>query len=764
VNHLSLSDVPPELLEQFDGRWTAYEKAIQNGGNARLEAVLEGLAGPGYRVLLRHALRMEWELRQRLGQPVALRDYLHRFGDDDLVRAAFAEERTVPQVPGSKLQQGPRVPGYEIMEEVGRGGMGVVFKACQVKARRVVALKVRLPMGDKDRFRFEAKSMAQLRQSNIVQVFEVDDHDGEPYFSMEYADGGSLEKHLQGIPLSPREAAALVWRLARAVAVAHAANVVHRDLKPANILLFLPEDETAAESACLVRQKWYVPKVTDFGLAKKLDEPGPTVSGAVIGTYSYMAPEQARGEKAVGKLADVHALGAVLYECLTGRPPFRAAGIPEILLQVINDEPVSPRRLNTAIPRDLETICLKCLQKEPARRYASAAELGDDLSRFLAGKPIEGRPVGVLEKVWKWAQENPVAAGLLGYVGLLIAVLIQGSLWLAHEQGRRLEGEVCRSNRFAAAHVASTIERHLERMGEAARRLSADPKLRALWHQGEKAGWQEEDRKRLQPFFEQRRKSLNAAFRRGEAGGGGPFSSLTLLNGQGQLVVSSPFNREILGKDFSWRDFFRGGRDPGRGGTAQRFHVSRAFKSEIEPVYKLALSVPFCPDGAKPAGVVAATIAAGPTFGLQNLHDGRRNVALLAPEDTSRPRSAGPGLDEPLRYMVLLHPNIKEGDQPEWFPDEQLPGFDGAGGAESDTYRDPYHPGERWLAGFSGVGGTDLIVVVQQRHADAVAPYQSVLKHLWAWGVGAAAFPCVIWIISRQRRHPGQVHPAAVTP
>src|SRR5262249_17925913 len=246
------------------------------------------------------------------------------------------------------------------------------------------------------RFRTEAEAIARMQHPNIVQIYEVGEQGGLPYFSLEFCGGGSLEKKLSGTPLPPHESAALVEALARAMDAAHQKGVIHRDLKPANVLL--AEDGT--------------PKITDFGLAKKLDEAGQTASGAVMGTPSYMAPEQAGG-KAVGPLADVYALGAILYECLTGRPPFKAATPLDTIMQVISEEVVSPSLLSPQVPRDLETICLKCLQKEPAKRYTTAQALADDLRRFLAGEPIVARPVGWLERVWKWSHRRPAAAALL---------------------------------------------------------------------------------------------------------------------------------------------------------------------------------------------------------------------------------------------------------------------------------------------------------------------------------------------------------------
>jgi serine/threonine-protein kinase len=277
-----------------------------------------------------------------------------------------------------------------LLGELGRGSMGVVYRARQLSLNRLVALKVILAGAhataeERARFRREAAAVARLQHGHIVQVFEVGEHQGLPFFSLELCPGGGLDGKLNGTPLPPAEAAALVETLARAAHAAHQKGVVHRDLKPANVLL--AEDGT--------------PKIADFGLARKLDEAGQTRTGAVLGTPSYMAPEQARGKgHEAGPAVDTYALGAVLYECLTGRPPFRAATTAETLLQVISDDPVPPSRLAPATPRDLETVCLKCLHKEPSRRYASALDLAEDLRRFLAGEPVRARPAR-LRSEWR---------------------------------------------------------------------------------------------------------------------------------------------------------------------------------------------------------------------------------------------------------------------------------------------------------------------------------------------------------------------------
>jgi WD40 repeat protein len=324
--------------------------------------------------------------------------------------------------------------GYEILEELGRGGMGVVYKARQVGLDRLCALKMILSgahagADDLARFRTEAEAIARLQHPGIVQIYEIGEQDGRPFFSMEFCPSGSLERHTAGLPLPPRRAAELVQTLACAVQAAHGKGVVHRDLKPANVLL--------GEGG--------QPKISDFGLAKKLDVPqGQTHSGAIMGTPSYMAPEQARGHsKQVGPAADVYALGAILYDLLTSRPPFLAANQMDTILQVIAVEPVPVRRLQPQVPRDLETICHKCLQKEPSKRYASADDLADDLGRFLEGEPIRARPIRPWERAWRWSRRNPALATALGAVLLTVVAALtlitdsrNRAVQLADEKGK----------------------------------------------------------------------------------------------------------------------------------------------------------------------------------------------------------------------------------------------------------------------------------------------------------------------------------------
>ena len=389
-------------------------------------------------------------------------------------------ERTTDFVSNDAGERLPQIAGYEIRKELGRGGMGVVYLARHRDLNRQVALKVLLHGSVADgpqaaRFLAESEALAAVPHPGIVQVFDRGTYDGLPFFAMEFCPGGSLADRIKEAPLSPGDAARIVEMLARAVGFAHSRGILHRDLKPGNVLF-------ANDSN---------PKITDFGLAKRLDQADDgseplTETGAIMGTPSYMAPEQAEGREA-GPAADVYALGAILYRVLAGRPPFAGSNRAATLQMVIAADPVPPRKLDAAIPRDLETICLKCLHKSPAQRYATAAELGADLERFQRNQPILARPIGPLERSWKWIRRHPTRAGLIAAVTLLLLTATGAAFALAFQErkaakdlkkfnddllGEKLQtARALRESQIGAARLALDSGQLLCEQGDVARGL-----------------------------------------------------------------------------------------------------------------------------------------------------------------------------------------------------------------------------------------------------------------------------------------------------
>jgi WD40 repeat protein/tRNA A-37 threonylcarbamoyl transferase component Bud32 len=444
-----------ELCNHFEAAWRA-------GAPPRIEDVLDGFREAERPDVLRHLIPLDADYRRLRGEAPTSGEYLARF--PDLPRAWV--RRALAGVAASTLPGGPpggpaealprRVGDYELLEVIAAGGMGVVYKARQVKLNRVVALKTiaagRLASRTQvQRFRLEAEAAACLDHPNIVPIYEVGEHDGQPYFTMKYVEGPSLAAGLRpaGPRAEPRSAAKLMASVARAVHHAHERGILHRDLKPANILLARSDRLQAVGAGRPAEAGHYEPMVTDFGLAKRLEgDADLTLSWALLGTPFYMSPEQAAGRsKRLTTASDVYALGAILYELLAGRPPFVAEGEAAIRLQVIHAEPVPPSRLAPDVPRDLETVCLKCLRKEPQQRYGSALALAEDLQRFLDGEPILARPPAAWERASRWVRKRPGVAGLAAALVLVTAAAmgVVTAMWLdarglnrelAHEQDK----------------------------------------------------------------------------------------------------------------------------------------------------------------------------------------------------------------------------------------------------------------------------------------------------------------------------------------
>jgi len=493
VNRAALQapDEIHELANEFDER-------LHAGESPQIEGVLARRSGCSRTALLRELLAIEAEFRQSRGETPSAREYRDRFPEDsELIDEFFSSlETRILSAPDSRAGEDstdvdglskparqidpeealPRRFGpFEILEEIGRGGMGVVHRARELdscgKIIRDVALKLiradRLadaPHECRDayvaRFQDEARAVAGLQHENIVTLYAVGEIDGRHYYSMQYIEGESLEDRLKSGPLENREAARVVEAAARAVQAAHEheKNILHRDLKPDNILI-----ETATGRAL----------VTDFGLAKLHDAESVTQTGDVFGSPSYMSPEQATSSGDVTVATDIYGLGATLYALLTGLPPFRAATPAETLRQVLEEETIPPKRLQPAVDRDLETICLKCLEKEPAKRYASAGELAADLERFLNGEPIVARPVGRLERRWRWAKRHPGVALLSSLLVLvLVAVSIGSTLAAIRIDRARGRAEALASSEAEQRRRAVTANRAAQREAEASRRIA----------------------------------------------------------------------------------------------------------------------------------------------------------------------------------------------------------------------------------------------------------------------------------------------------
>jgi eukaryotic-like serine/threonine-protein kinase len=587
--------------------------------------------------------------------------------------------------------EGPRRFGrYEVVELIGRGAMGVVWRVRDPALDRVVALKLiaagRFADAQAiDRFGKEAWAAARLSHPHAIPVYEVGEHDNQPYFTMELVEGQRLTDLVRDTPLAPERAARYVCQIASAIHAAHALGVVHRDLKPSNVLV----------------DKLDHARVGDFGLARRVDVDGDaSLAGGAVGTPSYMPPEQAIGGRSDAR-SDVYGLGAILYELLTGRPPFLADRVVDTLRQVVEVEPAPPRLLNRKVPRDLETVALKCLCKEPERRYASAAELGDELGRFLAGKPIRSRPMSRVTRLARWAHRNPAPAALGAVVAALLALMAIAAV-LARQ-------DTLQANAFAARGVASSLLLRLREWSDRLQAAAADPILVTAARASDR------------PALER----LLAALR---AGGDLPSDTVFLLDDSGKGLARSPLNERFLGADFAPRDYYRGAlmhpdTDP--------VHVSAAYESRYDGQLKFALSSAVRDADRRVLGVLVVSSTTDATLGVSNLQADERKVVVLGPLDANRQGGRPWSYPPHARHVVVLHPAYQHGELAMVWNDQRLEsrapphgGADLAPRAEAwplgGVYLDPV--GRRhgsyagpWLAGIAPVGHTGFFVLVQSR-------------------------------------------------
>jgi len=479
----SASSLALDALEQIDAVCVRFEEEWRAQERPRIEDLLELFDGRERRQLLLELLLVEFNYRAQQDPAWSLNSYRDRFAADaETVSKAIERysqrETTSPRGDGKAFPDNiHRLGDYELLEEIARGGMGVVCKARESLSGRVVAIKLLLhgPLADDEqiaRFEREAKLATRLQDPNIVAAREVGRHAGQPYFVMDYVDGRSLRELVRERPLAPRDAARYVRVTAEAVHRAHEDGILHRDIKPSNVLIDR-EDQV---------------RITDFGLAKLLTA-GETLteSDGIMGTPSYMSPEQAVGDRSlIGRRSDVYSLGATLYELLAGRPPFAAATVVETLHQVKHQEPIPLRMINPAIPRDLETICLKCLRKTPHQRYATATELAADLQRWLNGDPIKARPVGWFEKSWQWCRRRPALLGSIA--GIVVTLSVVTALVLT-ERRRDVRRSVEEAVTVVGSSRGATVPFAINSLGaypgdlvhdEAARQFAAAPESEKL--------------------------------------------------------------------------------------------------------------------------------------------------------------------------------------------------------------------------------------------------------------------------------------------
>jgi len=658
------------------------------------------------------------------------------FENERFLRGAFSSDDPLPSFGDD----------YEVHQEIGRGGMGIVYKAHQRSLDKIVAIKTisKGPFATPaaiERIRKEAQRAARLRHPHIVTVHQVAEYEDRHFFVMEFIEGQSLASLAGDKPLPADQAAEYVRTVADAIHYAHQRQILHCDLKPANILL----DEHGK------------PYVSDFGLAKRLGENAkylPTSAGG--GSPGYMAPEQVVGGE-LTTATDVYGLGSILYKLLTGASPFQAPTVLETLKKVREESPLPPTELNPEVDKDLEAICLKCLQKDKDQRYGSAYGLARDLDRYLAGEETSARRWGGRKRSIQWCRRNPLAVGVMSAVVVISVLTLSMALSTAQARKRAQLQEALQSNSFAARDLARTALLQLRDLSDVVEETARDTEFSQMLLK--------QDYGNVQLHIERICRADSVS-----------FVTCTALEEHGIQIArqdESGLETGPIRYDFSWRDYFSGTKEhaglPGRSSV----HISRVFRSQIDDHFKFALSAPVLDSERTLRGVITTLVTTDAAMGRVILEDSRRKVAMIAPRDIDNP-----GLDAQNQFskaVIVFHPGYHRGVDAVQFPDERLmiaqrPRSHGdelddskATWLSVDDYQDPVasvapeYRG-RWIAGFAPVGNTGFIIIVQQRYDEALEldPATSRNLVLWSASVIVAAAIFVALILWRWVRRPNK--------